>query len=493
MQDDTNAPALIQEVATTGDGRDPTKKFVGDLQVLEDSVLAAKGSGLELYDEVLRDDQVFSTFLQRRRALVSCEWEVRAGADDSASQKAADQLTEILKAIPFDRASDKMLYGLFYGYSTGECMWVRDGSHIALETIKVRRARRFRFDADNNLRLLTKDNKAPGELMPPRKFWTFSAGADNDDNPYGLGLGHQCYWPAFFKRHGIKYWSIFLDKVGVPTAKGTYPKNATQEDIDKLLGALAAIKSDSGIAIPEGMVVEFMAMARTGAVDHSTLPTFMNAAISKVILGQTMTTDDGASLAQGKVHMEVRDDIVKGDGDLLSSSFNSGPAAWLTAWNFPGATPPKVWRLTDPPEDLILLADRDTKIYELGYKPTPEYITETYGDGWVPDPSRRTSQGSAEAGIPQDDISSFAEPDEDAISSAVSALTGDEWQELLGPIVEPLMQFSESAASLEEIRDRLIDELVGMDETTLGTRLAQLGFAGRLAGAVGAPLSDAEE
>lgn len=489
-----NAPALLQEIGTTGDGRDPTKKYVGDLQVMEDSVLAAKGSGLELYEEVLRDDQVYSTFHQRRAALTAREWEVRAGADDRASQMAADHLREVLAAVPFDRASNKMLYGLFYGYSVAECMWMRDGAHIGLDTIKVRRARRFRYDKDGQLRLLTKENKQPGELMPPAKFWTFSSGADNDDNPYGIGLGHYCYWPSFFKRHGIKYWSIFLDKVGVPTAKGTYPKTATRDDVDKLLGALAAIKSDSGIAIPEGMMVEFLALNRTGSFDGASLPSFMNAAISKVILGQTMTTDDGSSLAQGNVHMEVRDDIVKSDGDLLCSSFNQGPVEWLTRWNFPGATPPHVWRNTEPPEDLFQLAERDTKIYELGYRPTPDYIKMTYGDGWEPDPSRQTGRqaNSAETQAPTDNPA-FAEPDEDQISLATEALTDAQWEELLAPIVAPLMSFAEGAGSLEEIRDGLIDQLEDMDPAELGQKLAQLSFGARVAGIVGAPLSDAED
>jgi hypothetical protein len=54
-----------------------------------------------------------------------------------------------------------------------------------------------------------------------------------------------------------------------------------------------------------------------------------------------MTTDDGSSLAQAKVHEGVMDEVVKSDSDLLSASFNEGPGRWLTEWNFPGAAPPK--------------------------------------------------------------------------------------------------------------------------------------------------------
>ena len=87
----------------------------------QDTVLMAKGHGdLKIYQEVLRDDQVKSTFQQRRLAVVSKDWIVEAGAKDKASKQAADALSANLKNINFDEASDMMLYGIFYGYAVGE-------------------------------------------------------------------------------------------------------------------------------------------------------------------------------------------------------------------------------------------------------------------------------------------------------------------------------------------------------------------------------------
>jgi phage gp29-like protein len=45
--------------------------------------------------------------------------------------------------------------------------------------------------------------------------------------------------------------------------------------------------------------------------------------ISKVVLGQTMTTDDGASLAQSKTHEEVRDDIADSDIQQIIDTLNA--------------------------------------------------------------------------------------------------------------------------------------------------------------------------
>ncbi|WP_254558843.1 phage portal protein family protein, partial [Salmonella enterica] len=91
----------------------------------------------------------------------------------------------------------------------------------------------------------------------------------------------------------------------VPTAKGIYPRGPAQKDIDKLLAAIQAIANDSGFAIPAGMDVELLTLAQSGA-DFQAVCRYMDGAIAKVILSQTMTTDNGSSRAQGEVHADVK-------------------------------------------------------------------------------------------------------------------------------------------------------------------------------------------
>ena len=88
-------------------------------------------------------------------------------------------------------------------------IWLNVFLDIIIDKIKVRDRQRFGFDGFGNLRLKT-FAQPDGELLPDRKFWNFSTGADHDDEPYGLGLAHWLYWPVFFKRAGIQYWMIFL-------------------------------------------------------------------------------------------------------------------------------------------------------------------------------------------------------------------------------------------------------------------------------------------
>ncbi|MFY1079865.1 phage portal protein family protein, partial [Escherichia coli] len=82
-------------------------------------------------------------------------------------------------------------------------------------------------------------------------------------------------------------------------------------------------------------------------------------------------------LGNDQLQREVRRDIITSDADLVCESFNKGPARWLTEWNFPGAAIPRVYRVTEEPEDLDATASRDKKILDLGYKPKQVYMDQT--------------------------------------------------------------------------------------------------------------------
>jgi phage gp29-like protein len=371
-------PIVNKEIATTGDGMDITYPYVWDLLQTRDPILLDKGQGdLELYEKIMTDDQVYAAMQQRRDAVISCEWIVDPGDDRRLSKKASEFIKEQLNHIHWDDVTKKMLLGVYYGYAVGECLWMRDGSQIVLDAVKVKKQKRFAFDKESRLRLLTIENPLGMEL-PERKFWWFSTGADNHDDPYGLGLAHYLYWLVLFKRGGMRFWLNFLERFAQPVPHGTYPPETPDEEQKKLLKALQALVRDGGVITPEGMKIDFLEAKRSGTADYSTLLDKMNAAISKVVLSQTMTTDDGSSYSQAKVHQGVKLEVIKADADLICNSFNRSIARWLTEWNFPGAEPPRVWRRVEVEANLKELAERDKIIFEMGYRPNLDYIQETY-------------------------------------------------------------------------------------------------------------------
>lgn len=475
------APEL-REIATTLDGRDITRGYISALGLIPstDPVQAARGGRLDLYDPVKQDDQVKTCMQQRLDAVISTEWEVEPGDSSRRSKKAADSLKAQLDAIRWDDVCRKMLWGVFWGYSVAECLYERDGSEVTLADIRVRDRRRFGFGPDFNLKLQT--NTAPmGETLPPAKFWHFAVGADHDDEPYGLGLASWLYWPVYFKRHGLKVWFRYLDKFSMPTLKGTYPSGTQDAERRKLLEAMRAMSTDSAVAIPEGMMIELLEAARSGSADYTSLHDRMNAAIAKVVLGQTMTTDQGSSRSQGEVHLQVRQDILKADADVLSQSFNSTVAAWLTHWNFGPDTPvPMVWRRVEEGDDLDKLAERDERLFKIGFVPSLERVKETYGEGY------ELTKPEAESllrlpPMPADDVPVFASPETSITELQATALelAADE---ALTAMLTPVRRLVENAQSLEEIRDGLFTLYPDMDATAFASVLRDALVAANLAG-----------
>lgn len=478
-----DAPPILGEIAVSG-VNDITKPYVGALEHPLDYITQRALNQPEVFEEVLRDDQVKSTLGQRYRAVTSREWHVIPGDESRAAKKAANELSAMLLRLRWDNVTEKMLSALFYGYSVAEIVWQTDADRWTWRAIKVRNRRRFRFGTDGTLRLLTRTDQSRGEVMPAANFWTLSCGADNDDEPYGRGLATWLYWPVYFKRNGLKYWLTFLEKFAAPTALARHPAGASREDVDRALGAAEALSIAAAIAVPDTMSLDLLEATRSGAGDYQSHHLVQNAAIAKIVLGQTMTTDDGASMAQSKIHMDVRQDIVESDADWLNESFNSGPVATWTMLNYgPGVPPPRVERIFAEPEDLNGLAARDEALSRLGWRRTEDSFVETYGDGY-----ERDAQQEAPTDPQQEQpITDLAEPQpqRDQVDRAVDKVLGDgRWRDFAGPMIEPLIAFVRQAVvdgdTLEQVRARLESEapaLAGtMDTQALTERLARASF-----------------
>lgn len=470
---------------------DPDKADGGlsDILANPDQVLRDKGDGtLAAYTEVLRDDQVKSCLQQRIRAVVQTEWHVAAASESAADKAAADGLKEQLKRIDFDAATEKMLYSLFYGYAVAEVIWSRGEEGIDFR-LKVRDPDRFRFGRKGQL--YKKSMTSPmGEKMPPRKFWVASQGATYDDNPYGIGLAHWLYWPVFFKRNGMKFWLIFLEKFGQPTATAKMSQAGIQDPRTRkqALEALASIQADSGVLIPEGIEIELLEAARSGAADYESLSRAMDAAISKIILSQTMTTDNGSSKAQAEVHQDVKNEVIKADADLICQTFNQSAVTWWSQINHPLAAPPSVWRNTEPPEDLAQRVERDKGIAELGFEPTEDYIREVYGEGWQKKQAQQPPLGAP--GAPPAD---FADPsrivaqrnghraDQEAIAQAARQLAGD-YDGMVGDRVRRLLGYAEETGDLETFKERITEMLAEGPDEQAADKIAKASIIGRLLG-----------
>ncbi|MBF0583092.1 MAG: DUF935 family protein [Magnetococcales bacterium] len=333
------------------------------------------------------------------------------------------------------------------------------------------------FAPDGSLRLLT-TSCMTGEALPERKFWHFRCGSDNDDEPYGLGLAHWLYWPVYFKRNGIRSWVSFLDKFGQPAIVGKYPAGSSVEDQNRLLASVAALQSQSGMIIPEEMLVELLTVTQSGRADFLSLPELMDRAIARLVLTQTMTSSDGSSLSQAQVHERMLNQVVQADGNLVASSFNRSVMVWLTDWNFPGAATPRLSFVTDEPDDLDARAAREKTIYETtGLKPTRKHIETVYGGEWEESTPQPTPQPAAAKQSPP---AQFAEGNLFPAQQAVDAVAfdNDELQAIAAALLKPILARMQEGVSPEELLNLLGESYPEMDYQGLTELLDRLLFAG---------------
>ncbi len=328
---------------------DITIAFYNDILPQQDPTIDAKAPhlGLALYDDVLRDGRCSSAFDKRRSKLKRREWRVDAGNEDGMSQKAAELCREVLQTLNFDNLSGSLQEAIVKGFAIVELIWGRNKSGAIVPTgFKAHDQRRFVFDKKWKPRLLTREAMMKGIELPDRKFIVHRFGA-KANNPYGLGLGATLYWHVLFKREGVAFWMVFLEKFASPTPVGKYPDGTPEAEQDKLLRALRGMVSAGALAVPLGTEVSFLEASRSGSVSYEEWCRYWDEQSSEVINGETLSTNirGAGSRAAAETHSEEGDGIVDTDCDDLSETLNATLMQWITDLNYPGATAPKVWRV----------------------------------------------------------------------------------------------------------------------------------------------------
>lgn len=428
----------------------------------------AAGKGLRLYDEVDRDPHASSVLQQRIQALVGKEWDVvpaggrkknRQGSP-TREEVVADFVSSVLENTNFDQARSEILKSILYGYYVDEVLWKIQGGKIVIKKILGKHPRRFVFTPERELRLLTPENRIDGEPVPDRKFIVMTWG--DSDNPYGRGLGQKLWWPVWFKKHGIKFWLVYLEKFGMPTAIGKYPAGADPAVQQKLLDALEAIQTDAGIKVPDNMLIDLLEAARTGTVSYEQLCEYMDRQISKAVLGQTLTTEiqGEGSYAASQTHNDVRQELLEADADLFDAVVNETLVRWIVDYNFSGVTDyPKFITYARPKPDLQTQATIDKTIaVDIGVPVSQRYFYDTYG---IPEPEK----GEALVEPVRTTMPAFAErqpvvrgrftPAQTALEGLAGASVAEAADTLFGN-EERILEAVRGAGSYEEAMERIL-------------------------------------
>lgn len=429
----------------------------------------AGSDGLKLYDDIENDTHASAVLQKRKLAVLARDWEIVPASDAPDDVQAAEFIDECLKNLPFDQICMDLLDAILKGYAVSEILWDIVGDKIRPVAILSREPRRFLFDEDTRLRLLTIENRTVGEVMPANKFIVHRYGG-KAGNPYGRGIGSKLYWPVFFKRKGIEFWLVFCEKFGSPTAIGTYTPGMPESEQDKLLRVISDIAQNTAVVVPQGCDVRFLEAVRGGVTTYEQLCRYMDEQISEAVLGETLSTNvgDAGSYAAAETHNGVREEISCADADLLSDTLKRDLFRPIVEFNFPTAQVPSIRRFMPVPDTakddaFSKKLDWLSKASALGMEPAdaPAFYAENFGGRWVK-VDRPVMQPAAS-------YPSFSEKNE---TSDLTEQTADLAEPLTEKWIDQIKALADECKDIYELRDRLLEIYNSMDTDELGEVMA---------------------
>jgi len=342
-----------------------------------------QGRGLwDVFDEMMHDPHIQSSFRSRRAGVAGRAWDIVAADDGKLGTKVRDFVKKTLAGIPnFEHALAHLLKAAPFGHSVAEIMWRIEPDGIRVDALRTRRPERFLVEVEGKLKLVDTDTGQSRQL-PVRKF-ICHRNEPQDDVPFATPLLLSLYWPWYFKKHAASFWMVLAEKFGIPSVIGRYPSHFTDADIRNLVLALTNLQQDSVAAIPQDTHVELenVHMSEKGNFFRELLD-FMNAEISKTVLGGTLTQEVGkvGSYAAARTHQEVRQEIIAADARLLQTTLNSTIIRWITDFNY-GPDVPAPHFVIDylPKRGTPEFAQTLKTLSEMGYKVPERFIAETFG------------------------------------------------------------------------------------------------------------------
>lgn len=329
------------------------------------------------------ETQYGSVMGTRKRAIQSIEAVIKAASDSPQDVKIADAVHErILENLDLDDFIGDALDGLGKGYSAHETIWAMDGREWQPARFEWHDPRLFQFDRETRKTLRKRvEGDFNGAPLEPFKFIIHTPRLKSGI-PARNGLARLAMWVFLLKSYSLKDWAAFLEVHGMPLRLGKYGTGASLDDKRVLLKAVRDLGADAAAIIPASMEIELVETKGFSEKPFEGFAVYLDKSLSKAIIGQTMTADEGSSggLAQARVHETVRADIMKADARQLAATINRDLIRPFVDLNFgPQVRYPKFVFPIAEPEDVKTLAEGLTKLVPLGLKVQMSEIRDKFG------------------------------------------------------------------------------------------------------------------
>lgn len=294
-----------------------------------DKILRSKSLGIEGYYDLLYDAHIASCVQSRKSGLLSLEWDIDRELDETKETKF---IKYVFSTLNIRNIMNEMLDGVLYGYKPME-IYFKEVSTIELEketwqgdyllplAVIGKPPHWFEFDKDGLMRLSQGLNT---EALNSKKFIVIKYN-ETGNNPYGRGILTHCYWPYVYKKGVTEFWTKHCENHGSPHLWAKMLGNYSQDDVNKINELLnGIIQSGHGVTMEDVDISVLDATGASSTAGFKEIIHYLNSEISKAILSQTLTTEQGetGSYSMSQTHLQVRKDVIDSDKKLIENYLN---------------------------------------------------------------------------------------------------------------------------------------------------------------------------
>jgi phage gp29-like protein len=328
-----------------------------------DEVLA-KGSGLDIYHEMLLDPRIRSLLDLIKSAVLNFPFRLEQG---EASDEALAFVEESELMNNFYNELREVLSGLEYGYSVGEAVWQLQDNRYVLQDIVAQRPQSFGFNADNELVWL----KSDGEVKLTDAYkWVVWRHDPEPRNPYGRSILQACYWPWKFKKAGLEFWLRATERFAMPSLVALIKHEGSVEDLQRMGKQVAEMLStiDSGSSGVFANIESLQTIDMAGKLaDFKQLCDACDTQISYALAGASLAVQEGEHQARSasEVHQDMFTQLAKGIARSVQPVLQQ-VIDWMVMLNFgaDAAAPQGLFELGDQAtfDNLMQALDRSVPV-----------------------------------------------------------------------------------------------------------------------------------
>ena len=357
---------------------------------------ADQGSPRRMYDLLnelrQKDGHLHSTLQTREIGVAGLPYEVGypglVGVATGAWRRPLRFVEKVLaSSFTFRALLTHLMGGVAFGQAVAETLWERRGRWVVPGGWKLHPQRRFSYRTADG-KLVQNDSTTNYRDEDFREQWPdkfiVSQPRINGDVSAREGLIRLLIWLTLFRNWTTVDWLKLAEIAWKPWRRGEYLKGASKEDVRTLEAALRGLTT-SGIMTHSEFVkihVEWPKGDAAKGSQHKELFDTMGAEVSKAVLGQTLTTEQGrvGSQALGNVHERIRRDIILSDSEYLAEIVTEQFIAPLVRLNFGENAPvPRFWFVTDVLADMGSMAAGLEKLVGMGLEVPQEWVRTKLG------------------------------------------------------------------------------------------------------------------